>query len=131
MIQANGTSRALSTLMAAALMVSGCASHSYMGVSLKPGGADPAVQTLAARASIGDKQAQLDLGIRFLNGQGMAPDERRACDLFRLSASDTRGQLWIYTPSPGGGAPAHVLPVQTATPAAGLGAARPWLERCT
>jgi hypothetical protein len=32
-----------------------------MGVSLKPGGADPAVQALAACASIGDKQAQLDL----------------------------------------------------------------------
>lgn len=130
MIQANGTSRALSTLMAAALMISGCACHSYMGVSLKPGSAEPAVQALAARASAGEKQAQLDLGIRFLNGQGIAADERRACDLFRLSASDTRGPLWIYTPSPGGGAPAHVLPVQNATPTAGLASARAWLERC-
>ena len=120
----------LTALLAAALLLSGCASQQYMGVSLKPGGADPAVQALAARASAGDKQAQLDLGIRFLNGQGMASDERRACDLFRLSASDTRGQLWIYTPSPGGGAPAQVLPVQTATPTAGLAAARVWLERC-
>ena len=101
-----------------------------MGVSLKPGGADPAVQALAARASIGDKQAQLDLGIRFLNGQGMTADKRRACDLFRLSASDSGGPLWIYTPSPGGGAPARVLPVQTATPTAGLASARVWLERC-
>jgi hypothetical protein len=48
----------LSALMAAALLVSGCASQQYMGVSLKPGGADPAVQALAARASAGDKQAQ-------------------------------------------------------------------------
>jgi len=120
----------LTALLAAALLLSGCASQQYMGVSLKPGGADPAVQALAARASTGDKQAQLDLGIRFLNGQGITADERRACDLFRLSSSDTRGQLWIYTPSPGGGAPAQVLPVQNATPTAGLPVARAWLERC-
>ena len=130
-MKTNAKLHGLSVLLAAALLTSACASHSYMGVSLKPGGADPAVQALAARASTGDKQAQLDLGIRFLNGQGMAPDERRACDLFRLSASDTSGQLWIYTPSPGGGAPARVLPVQNATPSAGLVAARAWLERCT
>jgi type IV pilus biogenesis protein CpaD/CtpE len=120
----------LSALLAAALLLSGCASQQYMGVSLKPGGADPAVQALAARASAGDKQAQLDLGIRFFQGQGMTADERRACNLFRMSASDTRGQLWIYTPSPGGGAPAQVLPVQNATPTAGLASARVWLERC-
>jgi TPR repeat protein len=98
----------LSALLAAALLLSGCASQQYMGVSLKPGRADPAVQALAARASSGDKQAQLDLGIRFFQGQGMASDERRACNLFRLSASDSGGALWIYTPSPGGGAPARV-----------------------
>jgi hypothetical protein len=129
-MKTNAKSHGLSVLLAAALLMSGCASHSYMGVSLKPGGADPAVQALAARASTGDKQAQLDLGIRFLNGQGMAPDERRACNLLRLSASSTGGHLWIYTPSPGGGAPARVLPVQNATPIAGLAAARTWLERC-
>ena len=39
MIQVNGTSRALCTLMAAALMISGCAGDRYMGVSLKSGGA--------------------------------------------------------------------------------------------
>ena len=120
----------LSALLAAALLLSGCASQQYMGVSLKTGGADPAVQALAARASTGDKQAQLELGIRFLNGQGMTADERRACNLFRMSSRGTSGQLWIYTPSPGGGAPAHVLPIQTATPSAGLAAARAWLERC-
>ncbi len=130
MIKTNGTSRALSVILAVALMTSGCASHSYMGVSLKSGGADPTVQALAARAQAGDRQAQLDLGIRFLNGQGMTADERRACDLFRLSASDTKGQLWVYTPSPGGGAPARVLSVQNRTPSAGLPAARAWLERC-
>lgn len=120
----------LPALLAAVLLTSACASRSYMGVSLKPGGADPAVQALAARASTGDKQAQLDLGIRFLNGQGITADENRACNLFRLSASDSGGPLWIYTPSPGGGAPARVVPVQNAMPTAGLASARVWLERC-
>jgi TPR repeat protein len=129
-MKGSAKSYSLSALLAAALLMGGCASQQYMGVSLKPGGADPAVQALAARASIGDKQAQLVLGIRFLNGQGMTADERRACNLFRLSASDSGGPLWIYTPSPGGGAPARVLPVQTAPPTAGLASARVWLERC-
>jgi len=32
----------LAALLAAALLIGGCASQQYMGVSLKPGGADPA-----------------------------------------------------------------------------------------
>ena len=64
----------LSALLAAALLMGACASQQYMGVSMKPGGADPAVQALAARASAGDKQAQLDLGIRFEEGSGVARD---------------------------------------------------------
>jgi hypothetical protein len=43
----NTKSHGLSALLAAALLLSGCVSQQYMGVSLKPGGADPAVQALA------------------------------------------------------------------------------------
>jgi hypothetical protein len=60
MMKASAKSYSLPALLAAALLTSACASNQYMGVSLKPGGADPAVQALAARASVGDKQAQLD-----------------------------------------------------------------------
>lgn len=130
MMKTNVNPPALSMLLVAAFLTSGCASHSYMGVSLRPGGADPSVQALAARASTGDKQAQLDLGIKYLSGHGVTAHDRRACNLFRMSSSDTRGQLWIYTPSPGGGAPARILPIQNATPTAGLASARAWLERC-
>ena len=48
----------LSALLAAALLLSGCASQQYMGVSLKPGGADPAVQALAANQMQALKDAQ-------------------------------------------------------------------------
>ncbi|MBJ7389741.1 MAG: sel1 repeat family protein [Sphingomonadaceae bacterium] len=103
----------LSALMAAALLISGCASQQYMGVSLKPGGADPAVQALAARASTGDKQAQLDLGIRFEEGAGVARDLAAAKKLYRQAASDSGGTIWIYTPPVGNGTSGRVVPVQS------------------
>jgi sporulation protein YlmC with PRC-barrel domain len=92
----------LSALLAVALLLSGCASHSYMGVSLKPGGADPAVQALAARASIGDKQAQLDLGIRFEEGAGVARDLDTAKKLYHQAASDSGGSRLLLVPSSSG-----------------------------
>jgi hypothetical protein len=42
--------------------LSGCAANSYMGIGLRPGAADSAVQALARQAMAGDKQAQLKLG---------------------------------------------------------------------
>jgi hypothetical protein len=89
-------------LAAAALVLSGCASQQYMGVSLKPGGADPAVQALAARASTGDKQAQLDLGIRFEEGAGVARDLTAAKKLYRQAASDSGGSRLLLMPSSSG-----------------------------
>lgn len=88
------------------------------------------ISTSPTYASVGNKQAQLDLGIRFFGGDGVDVDTRRACRLFRMSASDTAGQLWIYTPSPGGGAPAQVMPIASTMPAYGLQAARDWSDRC-
>ena len=103
----------LSALLAAALLIGGCASQQYMGVSLKPGGADPAVQALAARASAGDKQAQLDLGIRFEEGAGVARDLTAAKKLYRQAASDSGGTIWVYTPPVGNGTSGRVVPVQS------------------
>ena len=92
----------LTALLAAALLLSGCASQQYMGVSLKPGGADPAVQALASRASIGDKQAQLDLGIRFEEGSGVARDLTAAKKLYRQAATDSGGSRLLLVPSSSG-----------------------------
>jgi len=114
----------LSALLAAALLISGCASQQYMGVSLKPGGADPAVQALAVRASTGDKQAQLDLGIRFEEGAGVARDLTAAKKLYRQAASDSGGTIWVYTPPVGNGTSGRVVPVQSGTRQYGLAAAQ-------
>jgi hypothetical protein len=114
----------LSALLAAALLIGGCASQQYMGVSLKPGGADPAVQALAVRASTGDKQAQLDLGIRFEEGAGVARDLDTAKKLYRQAASDSGGTIWVYTPPVGNGTSGRVVPVESGTKQYGLAAAQ-------
>lgn len=103
----------LSAIVAAALLTSGCAGGSYMGVSLKPGAADPAVQALAARAQAGDKQAQLDLGIRFEDGAGVARDLDTAKKLYRQAASDSGGTIWVYTPPVGNGTSGRVVAVKS------------------
>jgi hypothetical protein len=91
----------LSALMAAALLLSGCASQQYMGVSLKPGGADPAVQALAARASTGDKQAQYELG-RWFEDSTDADGLKKAIKLYRIAATPRGGSRMMYTPGPSG-----------------------------
>lgn len=93
------------------LGASACASFSYMGISLMPGTAAPEVQMLAQRAMAGDKQAQLDLGIRFEEGNGVPHDTKRAMNLYRAAASDSGRRMWVYAPSPGNGAPARVIPI--------------------
>ncbi len=128
-MKANAKSYSRSALFAAALLMSGCASHSYMGVSLEPGGADPAVQALAMRASTGDKQAQLDLGIRFEEGADVARDLNTAKKLYRQAASDSDGTMWVYTPPVGNGTSGRVVPVQSGTQQYGLAEAQQRLNQ--
>jgi len=91
----------LSALMAAALLMGGCAGQQYMGVSLKPGGADPAVQALAVRASAGDKQAQYELG-RWFEDSTDANGVKKAIALYRQAASDSGGSRLLLVPSSSG-----------------------------
>ena len=102
------------------LAMSGCVSSSYMGIGFAPVSADPALQQLAQLARAGDKQAQLDLGKRFEGGNGVPEDKRLAVRLYRQAASDSGGVVWIYAPSPGGGAPARVIQVDKGPRQAGL-----------
>jgi len=110
----------LATLLAAPA----CTSTRYMGLSMVPGETAPEVQALAQRAQAGDKQAQLDLGIRFEEGNGVPRDIKRTMKLYRQAASDSGGMMWVYSPSPGGGAPARVTPVDKGPRQAGLDEAK-------
>ncbi len=72
-----------------------------MGVSLKPGGADPAVQALAVRASAGDKQAQYELG-RWFEDSTDADGLKKAIKLYQIAATPRGGSRMMYTPGPSG-----------------------------
>ena len=106
------------------LATTGCAGSSYMGISLAPVQTISELQELAQRARNGDKQAQLDLGKRFEEGKGVRVDKRRATRLYRLAASNSGGTIWVYSPSPGNGAPARAIPVKNGVTEFGLEEAR-------
>ena len=91
-------------------------------------GLPPELQALAERARGGDQQAQLELGIAYEEGRGVAADRKRAMKLYRMAAKDDPGTQWVYMPSPGGGAPAMVMPVKTGAPRAGLDEAKRRLQ---
>src|ERR1044072_8936789 len=86
------------------MLATACTTHSYIGISLVPGQASPELQDLAARAQGGDKQALLDLGIRFEEGKGVPVDRGRAVRLYRQAASASGGTIWVYSPPVGDGA---------------------------
>lgn len=101
-------------------MLTGCATHRYMGIPLTPGAAHPELQTLARRARSGDKQAQLDLGIRFEEGTGVSQDTNRAVRLYRMAASDSGGTMWVYSPPVGNGTSGRVIPMDQGVRQMGL-----------
>lgn len=96
----------------AAFALASCAApSSYMGISLYSGGADVVLQQQAQRAMSGDKQAQLDLGIRFEEGLGVERDLSKAKKLYYQAASDSGGTIWVYTPPVGNGTKGRVIPI--------------------
>jgi TPR repeat protein len=85
--------------IAAALVLPACAGKpSYAGIPLLPGAADAGLQELARRAQGGDKQAQLDLGIRYEEGRGVAPSRKRAMALYAAAARPSGGVSYVYNP---------------------------------
>lgn len=114
-------------LLCAPLLASGCASGSYAGIPLAEGAADPALQGLAHRARAGDKQAQLELGIRYEEGRGVPADRLRAAQLYRQAASaGDGGTLHIYSPPVGEHGSGEVIAVDRgfSQPASSEAAAR-------
>lgn len=110
-------------LFVPALLLGGCATDQYVGISLTSDGDDRVVQALAAKAQRGDKQAQYELGRRF--DDSPEPNGlKKAIKLYRQAASDSGGTMWVYTPSPGGGAPARVIKIETGDRSHGLVEAR-------
>jgi hypothetical protein len=84
-------------LASAALALPGCAGpSSYAGISFDPGAADPVLQALARRAQAADKEAQLQLGIRFEEGLGVERSRRHARLLYAKAAADREQPTYSY-----------------------------------
>jgi hypothetical protein len=112
------------------LALGACAAPtSYVGISFAPGAAAGDLQELARQALAGDKQAQLDLGIAYEEGRGIAVDLKRAEELYRLAAVDGGGVIWIYSPPVGNGTSGRVVPIDRGKVRGGLMAARSRLDR--
>lgn len=111
------------------LTLSACTPSTYAGISLRPGAADPELQALARRAQAGDKQAQLELGIRYEEGRGVPRDLEWAEELYRSAAASSGGQIYVYSPPIGSSGPGRVVSVKAGPRRSGLREAQERLER--
>lgn len=109
------------------LLLPACANQSYMGIPLVAGQVDPELELLANRARAGDKQAQLELGIRFEEGSGVERDLDKARKLYRLAASDSGGSVTVYVPGVSG-ASGRVMLIDSMPRRVGLEKARRRLD---
>lgn len=100
----------------------------YMGISFDSKEISTEVRHLALRAQAGDKQAQLELGIRFEEGRGVERDVAKARDMYRLAASDSGGPVWVYVPPTVKGQRGRVMPVAGGRKASGLAEAKARLD---
>lgn len=91
-----------------------------MGISFNSTATDAAIRQQALLAMSGDKQAQLDLGIRFEEGVGVRRDLRKAKKLYLQAASDGGGTIWVYSPPVGNGSSGRVMPIQAGLKILGL-----------
>lgn len=78
---------------------------------------------LQCRAEKGDKLAQLELGLAYERGHGVAQNDRRAAQLYRAAAAPVSGTAYIYSP-PVGRSRGQVIPVRTGADQAGLAEAK-------
>jgi hypothetical protein len=116
-------------LCSATIALAGCAApSSYLGVSLRPGAVDDAIQQQARQAMAGDKQAQLDLKIRVEERMGAARDLTKAKKFYRQAASDSGGTIWVYTPPVGNGTRGRVVTVPSGIKQNGLTVAQRKLQ---
>ena len=93
-----------------------------------PPGAPDDIRALTDAARRGDKAAQLELGIRYEEGDGVVADLARARRLYGLAAADSPGSTWIYTPGKAGER-GRMTQVSTGPATDGLAEAKRRLQR--
>ena len=110
-----GTVLAIVVLTLMELSLSACAGSSqYYGIELVSTSTGTSaeqreLQELARRAKSGDKQAQLELGIRYEEGVRLPQDLKRAEKLYRLASEASGDEITYYQPSSELGKPGIVV----------------------
>jgi hypothetical protein len=100
----------LAFTLACAPLLAACSTRAYAGISFAPGAAEPDLQSLARQARSGDKQAQLQLGIRYEEGRGVPVDLARAERLYFQAATQRSPRRTVaYVATPGGARSSIVL----------------------
>jgi hypothetical protein len=97
----------------AALALAACTGDRYAGIDLQGGNGNLELQSLARAARTGDKQAQLQLGDRFAQGNGVPRNLACARSLYEDASNSTGGTSWIYSPPVGKEGRGRVIPVTT------------------
>jgi hypothetical protein len=78
------------------------------------------VVALTCRAASVDKQAQVDLGNAYANGNGVPRDLQRAVKLWQAAANATSDVTYVYSPAVGKEAYGRSIPVRSGVGIAGL-----------
>ncbi|AWW75328.1 hypothetical protein CD351_12905 [Erythrobacter sp. KY5] len=113
-------------LLLVVFTVSACSGR-YLGIDRAS--LDPAAQVWLDRAQAGDKQAQFDLGMRYVRGDGVPQDCEAARRLLRRAATRTGGTIWVYSPPVTTGGSGRVIPVDGGPVQPGLQTAEEALAR--
>jgi hypothetical protein len=128
-VRALGGLAAILLTLAAPLTLAACTPTTYAGISLKPGAADPELQSLARRGQGGDKHAQLELGIRYEEGRGVPANLDRASYLYEQAARTSGGRTQVYVPPVAPQTRGHVVTVGAGPRQPGLMEAATRLQR--
>ena len=83
-------------------------------------GMPPAMVQTVRMAETGDKAAQFRLGMTFYVGLGVERDCKQARRLFRAAATDSGGNVCVYSPPVTQGGSGRVMPVDTGPKRAGM-----------
>ena len=123
----------LATGLALAASMTACApARQYLGIDLTAtpmSDAQAELRSLARDAKTGNKYAQLQLGIRFEDGNGVPRDHQIARKLYSAAANDSGGAMWIYSPPVGSETIGRVIAIKQGAVVTGLIEARYRLER--
>ena len=114
-----------SVLLLSTVLLAGCLTRAPCPVTGTSAGGtgfaltDAPADALQCHAARGDKPAQLELGIRYDEGRGLAADPVRAASLYAAAAAFTSGLTFIYMP-PVGASPGQTVPYRTGPDQNGL-----------